>query len=211
MSDGSIAGTAANRRLLEPVKAKPKTRRSRDESYDSYREIGQTALIVGAVIAAVIIILVALTFVVKAPTANPEGDTQTAQPLVGTWVTSDPALFIASTNWPTGNMTAIGYENRSYTFVITGTDDPAIVNVYVTYTVLFSNIGQGEMYGTEPTPNGYQGKVNGTTLTLEQDGLSAFFTYDGGVITGNWYDRMTFSYFTEDIQSGNGGFTLIKQ
>jgi hypothetical protein len=207
--DGGPSGTNAPPPSPKPVIEKA-PRRRKEEAYDPYRERRQTALILGSIIAGVIIVMLVLTFV-RFPALSTGGETQTVQPLAGTWETTQPALFLIKTNWPTGNMTDIGYENRTMTFVITGTDDPSIVYVDVTYSVVYSSIGQDAMYGPEPSPQRYEGKVNGSMLLVEQGGLNAEFYFNGVTLAGYWNDTLAYSYFTENVSSGQDGISMDLQ
>jgi len=192
---------------IPPEKPDPKT-------YDPYYHKRFPALLYGGYVAAVIVIIIVLTFVVITPqTDRTDNGNQNVitDPLVGTWDTSDLTTFLVKNNWPSGQMTDIGQENRTMTLVITGTQDPSMVQVEMSYLIISSNISSGAMYGKETDPDHFQGWVSGSTLTLFQDGLNAVFTFGSGSMRGTWDHTFTFPNFTEEINTGDNAISLIRR
>jgi hypothetical protein len=195
------------RQAPEPRPARP-PRIKKERQYGPDHEISRTALKVGLVIVAVVLVLVALTFIHP---NIPAGDTQTGTPTMeGSWVASGMPLFLVESNWPNGEMSYLGYENRSVTLVISATDDPTIMSVQMLYSIIDSTINSSAMYGQEPNQKTLQGTVNGTTLTVAQDGLRAEFYLMGSTLFGQWDDTLTYPYFTERVYSGQDGITMYR-
>ena len=190
-----------------PPKPDPKT-------YDPYYHKRFPALLYGGYVAVVIVILIVLTFVVIGPQIDTTGNgnqTPVTDPLVGEWGTTGPVTFFALSNWPSGNMTYIGAENRTLDFVIAeSASGPGMVQVTMNYLVVSSNISQGAMYGAEQTPQIMLGQESGNSLTLLGNGNHAVFTFDAMSMTGTWNSTHAFTYFTDQFYTENNALTLIK-
>ena len=192
------------------VPSKERLPRPDPKAYDLHRGQKFGALIYGTLAAAIIVTMIVLTFVVFSPAHDTSGHNNgTTGPLEGTWSASETTFFVR-TNWSSDNLTDIGQENRTMTLVITGTEDPGMVQVEMSYSIISSNISSGTVYVTETTPDHFQAAVNGTTLVLDQNGLRAVLSFDGFSMTGTWDHTVTFPSLTEEFHTADNGLSFIK-
>ena len=167
---------------------------------------------------ATIAIVILLFFAAMLPFAfilamnNQAGVFPSSQTLEGTWTTAGPATFYMRSNWPgSGVLENVGSETREVTFVITGTSEPGTVQVQVTYQVGSSNLWNGSMYAPDISPSFFGGKVDGTTLTLDQGMFSATFSFSGASITGTW-DHIQFAgSYAQEVYTDTNALTLYRQ
>jgi hypothetical protein len=196
-----------------PLKEKPPEKPD-PRSYNPYYYRRFKTLLYGSYVAVVIVVLIVLTFVVIGPHMDTSGNGNQAtvtDPLVGTWGTTGPVTFFAMTNWPSGNMTNIGTENRTIDFVIAeSASGKNMVQVTMNYLVVSSNISDGAMYGAEQTPQIISGQETGNTLTLFGNGNNAVFTFNAVSMTGTWNSTHSFTYFTEQVHTEKDALTMIK-
>ena len=137
-----------------------------------------------------------------------------ARNLEGTWKTTFPVKFYIKTDFGTfGELQDVGSENRTMTWIITGTGNENVVNVEVRFAVSNRQLDSGSGYTPDVSPNFYTGTISGTRLTLTTGG-STFeeshsvgeFSFTTDIITGTWSDQWSMVYEQEVYTQTN---TLI--
>lgn len=137
----------------------------------------------------------------------------------GTWKTSIPTEFTLATNYDDFvNLKDVGAENRTMTWQITGTDDPNVVNVDVTFTITGQTVQYDSGYTEDVSPMQLTGVVNGTQLTLtkasaggiDQVGTVGVFTFTSTQMQGTWHDHWE-GVWEQNVYTATNGLKLMKQ
>ena len=137
----------------------------------------------------------------------------------GTWKTAIPVEFTIATDYDDFvNLKDVGAENRTMTWVITGTDDPNVVNIDITFSVTSRSIASGSGYTPDVSPMQLTGIVNGTQLTLTKDssgpisqvGSVGVFTFTSTQMQGTWHDHWE-GVWNQNVYTATNGLKLMKQ
>lgn len=137
----------------------------------------------------------------------------------GTWKTAIPAEFTIATDADDFvHLKDVGTENRTMTWKITGTSDPNVVNVDITFSVISRNLQSGSGYTPDVSPMQLTGIINGTQLTLtkdssgpiEQVGTVGVFTFTSTQMQGTWHDHWD-GVWEQNVYTATNGLKLMKQ
>lgn len=128
-----------------------------------------------------------------------------ARKLEGTWKTAFPVKFYIKTDFETfGELQDVGSENRTMTWIITGTNDENVVNVEVQFTVSNRQLAADSGYTPDISPMFLTGVISGTRLTLKTGGSQLSesrtigeFSFTTDIMTGTWRDRWSMIYEQE--------------
>jgi len=145
------------------------------------------------------------------PNSNPANLTP-ARNLEGTWKTPFPVKFCIKTDFETfGELKDVGSENRSMTWIITGTSNENIVDVEVQFTVSNRQLATGSGYTPDVSPMFLTGTISGTRLTLTTDGRTVGeFSFTTDIIKGTWSDRWSMAY-EQEVYTATNSLTLTRQ
>ena len=141
-----------------------------------------------------------------------------ARNLEGTWKTAFPVRFYIKTDFETfGELKDVGSENRTMTWIITGTSDEKIVNVEVRFAVSNRQLAADSGYTPDVSPNFYTGTISGTRLTLTEGGgqfsesrTVGEFSFTTDVMTGTWSDRWSMAY-EQEVYTQTNKLVLARQ
>ena len=96
------------------------------------------------------------------------------------------------------------------TWSISQGPNPSIMNVEVTYTVTVDSINPGSGYTRDAQGIIYEGRINGTTLTLVLvTHTIGVFSFTPTSIVGTWNDGWCYS-FCQRLYTPANGLTLVK-
>ena len=147
--------------------------------------------------------------------ANPTPLTP-ARNLEGTWKTTFPVTFYIKTDFETGELQNVGSENRTMTWIITGTSDEHVVNVEVSFATFNRQVASGSGYVPDVSPNFYTGTISGTRLTLttgdkySESGIVGEFSFTTDIITGTWNDKWSIAY-GQQVYTATNTLILTRQ
>jgi hypothetical protein len=144
--------------------------------------------------------------------ANPPPLTP-ARNLEGTWKTTFPVKFYIKTDFETfGELKDVGSENRTVTWIITGTSDENEVNVEVRFTVSNRQLASDSGYVPDVSPNFLTGTISGTRLTLTEGGSRTVgeFSFTTDIITGTWDDQWSMVY-EQEVYTTTNSLILTRQ
>ena len=135
-----------------------------------------------------------------------------ARNLEGTWKTSFPVKFYIKTDFETfGELKDVGSEDRTMTWVITGTSDENVVDVEVSFTVSNRQLATGSGYTPDVSPMFLTGTISGTRLTLTSSGRTiGEFSFTTDIITGTWSDHWSMAY-EQEVYTTTNSLTLNRQ
>ena len=135
-----------------------------------------------------------------------------ARNLEGTWKTTFPVQFYIKTDFETfGELTDVGSENRTMTWILTGTSDENVVDVEVSFTVSNRQLDSGSGYTPDVSPMFLTGTISGARLTLTTDGRTiGDFSFTTDIITGTWSDNWSMVY-EQEVYTTTNSLTLVKQ
>ena len=151
-------------------------------------------------------------------TTTPSQTTLTpARNLEGTWKTAFAVKFYIKTDFETGELQDVGSEDRTMTWIITGTSKENVVNVEVSFAISNRQLASGSGYVPDVSPNFYTGTISGTRLTLTTGG-STFeeshsvgeFSFTTDIITGTWNDQWSLAY-GQEVYTTTNSLTLTRQ
>ncbi len=163
----------------------------------------------GIIVVIVLIMVLVSIAVIGSGNIKTRADNQIIGPLDGTWTTESTTIFYMKTDWPSGQLTDVGFEARNVTFVITSTSEPEKVDVEMYYSVVFSTVSFDSFYYPDPSPERYDGNWNGNYLELSQDGIQkGVFTFTDTVMTGTWDDLDQDSAFSQECYTSTDAFML---
>jgi hypothetical protein len=138
----------------------------------------------------------------------------------GTWKTAIPTEFTIATDYDDSvNLKDVGTENRTMTWKITGTGDPNMVIVDITFSVTSRDLQSGSGYTPDVSPMQFTGIVNGTQLTLikedsigpiDQVGTVGAFTFTTSQMQGTWHDHWE-GVWEQNVYTATNGLKLMKQ
>ena len=138
----------------------------------------------------------------------------------GTWKTAIPTEFTIATDYDDFvNLKDVGTENRTMTWKITGTGDPNMVIVDITFSVTSRDLQSGSGYTPDVSPMQLTGIVNGTQLTLikedssgpiDQVGTVGAFTFTSTQMEGTWHDHWE-GVWEQNVYTATNGLKLMKQ
>lgn len=151
---------------------------------------------------------------------NPTPDSTPLTParnLEGTWKTAFPVTFYIKTDFETfGELKDVGSENRTMTWIITGTAEENVVNVEVRFAVSNRQLVSESGYVPDVSPNFYTGTINGTRLTLttgdkfSESGIVGEFNFTTDIITGTWHDNWSIAY-EQEVYTATNSLILTRQ
>ena len=139
-----------------------------------------------------------------------------ARNLEGTWKTTFPVTFYIKTDFETGELQDVGSENRTMTWIITGTSDEHVVNGEVSFTISNRQIASGSGYVPDVSPNFYTGTISGTRLALttgdnySESGIVGEFSFTTDIITGTWNDKWSIAY-GQQVYTATNTLILTRQ
>jgi hypothetical protein len=136
-----------------------------------------------------------------------------ARNLEGTWKTTFAVKFYIKTDFDTfGELKDVGSENRTVTWIITGTSDENEVNVEVRFTVSNRQLASDSGYVPDVSPNFLTGTISGTRLTLTEGGSRTVgeFSFTTDIITGTWSDRWSMVY-EQEVYTATNSLILTRQ
>jgi hypothetical protein len=142
-----------------------------------------------------------------------------ARNLEGTWKTTLSTQFSIATDYENfGQLADAGSEDRTMTWIITGTSDEHIVIVDVQFTYSNRQLVQGSGYTPDVSPMQLTGTINGTQLTLtkgsvgpiEQIGSVGVFTFTSSQMEGTWHDHWN-GVYEQNVYTTTNALKLMKQ
>jgi hypothetical protein len=142
-----------------------------------------------------------------------------ARNLEGTWKTTLSTQFSIATDYENfGQLADAGSEDRTMTWIITGTSDEHIVIVDVQFTYSNRQLVQGSGYTPDVSPMQLTGTINGTQLTLtkgsvgpiEQIGSVGVFTFTSSQMEGTWHDHWN-GVYEQNVYTTTNVLKLMKQ
>jgi hypothetical protein len=137
----------------------------------------------------------------------------------GTWKTTFSTQFTIATDYGDFQTLAdVGTENRTMTWIITGTGQENIVNVEVSFTYSDRQLISGSGYTPDVSPMDLTGVINGTQLTLtkadqgpiKQAGSVGVFTFTTTQMQGTWHDHWE-GVWEQNVYTPTNGLKLLKQ
>ncbi|HEY3420082.1 MAG TPA: hypothetical protein VGK23_05975 [Methanomassiliicoccales archaeon] len=97
------------------------------------------------------------------------------------------------------------------TFMITGTSDPAVVEVQMNYFVISNTVQNSSLYLPDPSPEHYDGRLSGNTLWISQSGdVKGTFTFYETTMTGTWDDLDRGNYILQECYTYPDALVLHK-
>ena len=141
-----------------------------------------------------------------------------ARNLEGTWKTTFLVRFYIKTDFETfGELKDVGSENRTMTWIITGTSDENVVDVEVSFTVSNRQLVSGSGYTPDVSPMFFTGTISGTRLTLTTGGgqfsesrTVGEFSFTTDIVTGTWSDRWSMAY-EQEVYTQTNSLKLVRQ
>ena len=142
-----------------------------------------------------------------------------ARNIEGTWKTTLSTQFSIATDYENfGQLADAGSEDRTMTWIITGTSDEHIVIVDVQFTYSNRQLAQGSGYTPDVSPMQLTGTINGTQLTLtkgsvgpiEQIGSVGVFTFTSSQMEGTWHDHWN-GVYEQNVYTTTNALKLMKQ
>ncbi len=142
-----------------------------------------------------------------------------ARNIEGTWKTTLSTQFSIATDYENfGQLADAGSEDRTMTWIITGTSDEHIVIVDVQFTYSNRQLVQGSGYTPDVSPMQLTGTINGTQLTLtkgsvgpiEQIGSVGVFTFTSSQMEGTWHDHWN-GVYEQNVYTTTNALKLMKQ
>jgi len=136
-----------------------------------------------------------------------------ARNLEGTWKTAFPVTFYIKTDFQTfGELQDVGSENRTMTWIITGTNDENVIKVDVYFTVSNRKLVSGSGYTPDVSPMFLTGVISGTRLTLKTSDNRTIgeFNFTTDIITGTWHDHWSMVY-EQEVYTQTNSLTLTRQ
>ncbi len=137
----------------------------------------------------------------------------------GTWITTFSTQFTIATDYQDFETLAdVGTENRTMTWIITGTGQENIVNVEVSFTYSDRQLISGSGYTPDVSPMYLTGVINGTQLTLtradqgpiKQAGSVGVFTFTTTQMQGTWHDHWE-GVWEQNVYTQTNSLKLMKQ
>jgi hypothetical protein len=146
------------------------------------------------------------------------GPEQTSPPLTparnleGTWKTVFPVTFYIKTDYETfGEMQDVGMENRTMTWIITGTNDENTVSVEVRFAASNRQLVPDSGYTPDVSPMFLTGTISGTRLTLKTgDRTIGEVSFTTDIITGTWSDQWSMVY-EQEVYTTTNSLIVTKQ